>query len=138
MVRTVSPRHHAGQPPAFAGPRCRTGRCGSRAGQGLDDRHVGRGAAGGLDHEAGLDEAEAGAADVLGQGDAEQPGRGQLRQSLRSKRSRRARTRSPQPLGGDEIGEDPVGQLADGLLLLAEEKSMVRSLPLSWVRCRSG
>ena len=87
----------------------------------LDDGHVGRGATGRLDHEAGGDEVEARAADVLAQADAEQAGVGQLTPEVAVDRTLRARRRLDrlERLVGGALGEDLPGQLADGFLLFA-------------------
>ncbi len=53
-----------------------------RGRKGLNGRHVRGGAAGGLYHEAGLDEAETRAPDLFGKRDAEETGRGELRPEL--------------------------------------------------------
>ena len=78
-VRTVSPLDDAGQPAPAAGRRCRTRRSAARrarwstsSGTGATVRPICSSS------EAGLEEAEAAAADRLGQGDAEQVGLGQL------------------------------------------------------------
>ena len=95
------------------------GRC--RGGQGLDHRHVGGAAAGRLDQQAGLHEAQPGPADLLGQGDAEQPGGGQLGPQLAVEPvAVGLRLDLAQPLVGGQVGEDAAGQIANGLLFLAE------------------
>ncbi len=121
VVSTRVPGDHTGQPPLplVRGPEPGDGRCGG--GEGLHDRHVGGGAAGGLGEEPGLHEAEPRAADVLGEGDAEQPGRGQLGPELAVEPvTVGLGLEFAEALVGRQVGEDAVGQVADGLLLLAE------------------
>ena len=83
--------------------------------------HVGRRAAGRLDHQAGRHEVEPGAADVLAQVDAEQAGVGQLPPQVAVERPVVARLGLDllQPLVRRPLAEDLPGQLADGFLLFA-------------------
>ena len=87
----------------------------------LDHGHVGRGAAGRLDHQAGGDEVEARAADVLAQADAEQAGVGQLAPEVTVDRTLGSGRRLDrlERLVGRALTEDLPRQLADGFLLFA-------------------
>ena len=99
----------------------------------LHHRDVGGGAAGGFDHQAGGDEIEVGPADILAQGDPEQPGLSQLTPEVAVDRSFVLRRRLDvlESLMGDALAENPAGQLPDGFLLFAVTEIHVRSLPLS-------
>ncbi|HEX7459382.1 MAG TPA: hypothetical protein VF279_02050 [Acidimicrobiales bacterium] len=113
--------HDTGQPPLHLGFGAELGDGRRGGGQRLHHGDQCRGAPGGLGQQSGLEEAEPGPPDILGQGDAQQSGGGQFGPELAVEAVAVALgLQLPQALLGRQVGEDAVGQFADGLLLLAE------------------
>src|SRR5450755_4161617 len=120
---------HPGQP---AGPLLIGAELGDRrrsVDHGLHHGDVGGGSAGGFDHQAGGDEIEAGPADILAQGDPDQPGLSQLVPKVAVDRAFVLCRRLDvlEPLMGGALAENPASQLPDGFLLFAVTEIHVSS-----------
>lgn len=112
---------HTPKPPVALRGIAELSDTGCGRGERLDGGDVRGGPPGGLHHEARLDETEAGSAERFGEGDAEQPGRSQLGPELPVEAvAVDFGLELAEALVGGEVGEDPVGQLADGLLFFGE------------------
>ena len=114
--------HHPGQPPLALLLGAEPGDGGRRGGQGLDHRARRRRCVPAASASSPVSTNPRPAPPtVLGQGDAQQAGGRQFGPELAVEAVAVGLGLDlAQPLLGRQVGEDPVGQLADGLLLLAE------------------